>query len=360
VLQVDPGFDPENLLVVRMRLDDEKYRKGGAHLYYSQLLSEIRSLPGFEAAGGSTALPMDSVDVDFDRPFWKDGEPRPAGGGPGVRLRMTTMGYFETMGIPLIAGRIFDERDDRTKPRVLIVNETMARRTWRGESPVGRRLILDYQDSQAAYEIVGVVGDTRFEGYRSLPAPEAYIPHAQNPYLPMNLVIRTKSPLAIAPVVRSAVLVMDPNEPVHSLATMSELAGRSFARDRFSAVMMTVFGAVALLLATIGLYGVVAQSAAQRTREIGLRMALGAAPERIVALVLGSGLRIAAAGGILGVLGAVLGGPLLAGVLFETSSSEPGAILLAFGISMTTVVLACSVPARRAARLDPKATLNTD
>ncbi|MGH9390527.1 MAG: FtsX-like permease family protein, partial [Vicinamibacteria bacterium] len=146
VLHVDPGFDPENLLVVRMRLDDEKYRKGGAHLYYSALLSEIRSLTGVEAAGGSTALPMDSVDVDFDRPFWRDGEPRPAGGGPGVRLRMTTTGYFETMRIPLLEGRIFDDGDDRTKPRVLIVNETMSRRTWPGESPVGKRLVLDYQD----------------------------------------------------------------------------------------------------------------------------------------------------------------------------------------------------------------------
>ena len=363
VLQVDPGFDPENLLVVRMRLDDEKYRKGGAHLYYSALLSEIRSLPEVEAAGGSTALPMDSVDVDFDRPFWRDGEPRPAGGGPGVRLRMTTTGYFETMRIPLLEGRIFDERDDRTKPRVLIVNETMARRTWPGESPVGRRLVLDYQEYEAPYEVVGVVGDTRFDGYRSQPAPEAYIPHAQNPYLPMNLVIRAapgSSPLALAPGVRKTVLAMDAGEPVHSLRTMSELAGNSLAHDRFSAVVMTVFGVVALLLATIGLYGVVAQSVSQRHREMGLRMALGADRGRILALVLGSGLRIAIAGGILGVLGALLGGRFLTTVLYETSPSEPGAILLAVSISMATVLLACAVPARRAARLDPKTTLHLD
>ncbi len=360
VLQVDPGFDPENLLVVRMRLDDDKYRKGGAHHYYSELLSEIRSLPGVETAGGSTALPMDSVDVDFDRPFWRDGEPRPAGGGPGVRLRMTTTGYFETMRIPLLEGRIFDERDDRTKPRVLIVNETMARRTWRGESPVGKKLVLDYQDYQAAYVVVGVVGDTRFDGYRSQPAPEAYIPHAQNPYLPMNLVIRTATPLALAPAVRKAALALDPTEPVHSLETMSELAGSSLAQDRFSAVVMTVFGSIALLLATIGLYGVVAQSVSQRQREMGLRMALGADRRRILALVLGGGLRIAIAGAVLGVLGAILGGRFLTTVLFETSPWEPGAILLAVAVSMATVVLACSIPARRAARLDPKATLYLD
>jgi putative ABC transport system permease protein len=363
VVHVDPGFDPENLLVVRMRLDDDKYRKGGAHHYYSALLSEIRSLPGVEVAGGSTALPMDSVDVDFDRPFWRDGEPRPAGGGPGVRLRMTTLGYFETMRIPLLEGRIFEEHDDRTKPRVLIVNETMARRTWPGESPVGKRLVLDYQNYETPYEVVGVVGDTRFEGYRSRPAPEAYIPHAQNPYLPMNLVIRAapgSSPLALAPVVRKAVLAMDASEPVHSLQTMSELTGSSLAQDRFSAVVMTVFGAVALLLATIGLYGVVAQSVSQRQREMGLRMALGADRRKILALVLGSGLRLAIAGGVLGVLGAFLGGRFLTTVLFETSPSEPGAILLAVAISMATVVLACAVPAGRAARLDPKTTLHLD
>jgi len=363
VLQVDPGFDPENLLVVRMRLDDDKYRKGAAHLYYSALLSEIRSLPGVEAAGGSTALPMDSVDVDFDRPFWRDGEPRPAGGGPGVRLRMTTTGYFETMRIPLLEGRIFGEHDDRTKPRVLIVNETMAGRTWPGESPVGKRLILDYQDYQAAYEVVGVVGDTRFEGYRSEPAPEAYIPHAQNPYLPMNLVIRTapgSSPLALAPVMRETVLAMDASEPVHSLQTMSELTGSSLAQDRFSAVVMTVFGAVALLLAGIGLYGVVAQSVNQRQREMGLRMALGAHRSNILALVLGTGLRLASVGAILGALGAILGGRFLTSVLFETSPSEPGAILVAVAISTATVLLACSLPALRASRLDPRTTLHLD
>ena len=363
VLSVDPGFDPENLLVVRMRLDDDKYRKGGAHPYYTALLSEIRSLPGVEAAGGSTALPMDSVDVDFDRPFWRDGEPRPEGGGPGVRLRMTTIGYFETMRIPLLEGRLFDERDDRTKPRVLIVNETMARSTWPGESPVGRRLILDYQDYHAAYEVVGVAGDTRFDGYRSRPAPEAYIPHAQNPYLPMNLVIRVapgSSPLELAPVVRSTVLAIDASEPVHSLQTMSELAGSSLAHDRFSAVVMTVFGAVALLLAGIGLYGVVAQSVSQRQREMGLRMALGADRSSILALVLGGGLRLAMAGGFLGVVGAIVGGRFLTTVLFETSPSEPGAILVAVAISTATVLLACALPARRAAGLDPKTTLHLD
>ena len=270
---------------------------------------------------------------------------------------MTTTGYFETMRIPLLAGRIFDEHDDRTKPRILIVNETMARSTWEGENPLGKRLVLDYQDLQVAYEVVGVVGDTRFDGYRSRPAPEAYIPHAQNPYLPMNLVIRTASPLTLAPLVRKTVLELDASEPVHSLGVMADLARTTLASDRFSAVVMTVFGAVALLLATIGLYGVVAQSVGQRQREMGLRMALGADRRNILALVLGAGLRLAVAGALLGVLGAVAASRFLTSLLFETSPTEPLAMLLAVAISIFTVSLACVLPARRAARLDPKEAL---
>jgi ABC-type antimicrobial peptide transport system permease subunit len=160
--------------------------------------------------------------------------------------------------------------------------------------------------------------------------------------------------------VRKTVLVLDPSEPVHSLGVMSELAGSSLAPDRFSAVVMSVFGAVALLLATIGLYGVVAQSVSQRRREMGHRMALGADRRRILALVLGGGLRLAVGGALLGMLGTILGGRFLKTVLFETSPSDPLSVLLAVSISMATVLLACVLPARRASRLDPRATLQLD
>jgi putative ABC transport system permease protein len=173
----------------------------------------------------------------------------------------------------------------------------------------------------------------------------------------MNLVIRSDAPLALAPLVRETVLGLDPSEPVHSLDVMSALAGTSIAPDRFSAVVMTLFGGIALLLATIGLYGVVAQSVNRRRREMGLRMALGADRGRILALVLGSGLRIAAVGAGLGILGALAAGQFLSAVLFETSPSDPFAIVLAVAIAMATVILACLIPARRAASLDPKTTL---
>jgi putative ABC transport system permease protein len=132
VRAVELGFDPNDLLVARMRLDAKAYGGGGAHPYYTRLLERLRALPGVASAGGTTGLPMDELDIDFDRPFWRDDEPRPAGGGAGVQVRMATIGYFETMRIPLVEGRMFDERDDRSRPRILIVNKTMAERTWRG------------------------------------------------------------------------------------------------------------------------------------------------------------------------------------------------------------------------------------
>ena len=306
VLAVDPGFDPDNLLVVRMRLDGEAYGGGGAHPYYTRFLEEIRALPGVVAAGGATGLPMDELDTDFERPFWRTGEPRPEGGGGGVQIRMPTMGYFDAMRIPLLEGREVDIRDDRSRPRVLIVNETMARRTWPGESPVAKRLHIDYQGYEAIYDVVGVVGDTRFCGHENVPKPSVYIPHGQNPYLPLNIVVRTEGdPLSVAPLIRQTALAVDPAQPVHSIMTMEQLMGGYTGQDRFAAFLMTLFAGVALLLATIGIYGVVAYSVSQRQRELGLRLALGARSTDITRLVLGSGFRIASAGALVGLAGAL-------------------------------------------------------
>lgn len=358
VLAVDLGFDPDKLLVVRMRLDGATYGGGGAHPYYTQLLEEIRALPGVVAAGGTTGLPMDELDIDFDRPFWREGEPRPDGGGLGVQIRMPTVGYFETMRIPLLEGREVDIRDDRTKPRVLIVNETMARQTWPDESPVGQRLLIDYQNYEAVYEVVGVVGDTRFYGHKRATRRAVYIPHGQNPYLPLNIVIRTdRDPAALAPAIRRKALELDPAQPVHSIRTMDELMSGYLGQDRFAAFLMTTFAAMALLLATIGIYGVVAFSVSQRQRELGLRLALGAESRDIARLVLGEGVRIAAIGVVVGLGGAVIASRYLESILFGVSATDPATLVAAALLLMVTVLVACYVPARRASRVDPTQTL---
>ena len=361
VLAVDPGFHPDNLLVVRMRLDGEAYGGGGAHPYYTRFLEEIRALPGVVSAGGTTGLPMDELDTDFDRPFWREGEPRPEGGGTGVQIRMPTMGYFDAMHIPLLEGREVDLRDDRSRPRVLIVNKTMARRTWPGESPIGKRLHIDYQNYEAIYDVVDVVGDTRFYGHKNASKPAVYIPHGQNAYLPLNLVVRTEGdPLSVAHLIRQTALAVDPAQPVHSILTMEELMGGHTGQDRFAAFLMTLFAAMALLLATIGIYGVVAYSVSQRQRELGLRLALGARSADITRLVLGSGFRIAAAGALVGLAGAVMASRYLETVLFGISPTGPATLIAAAAVLMGTVLLACYLPARKAARLPPILTLRCE
>lgn len=362
VRAVDLGFDPADVVVARMRLGSA-YSGGGAHPYYTRLLEQLRALPGVRAAGGTTGLPMDELDIDFDRPFWRAGEPRPPGGGAGVQVRMATLGYFETMRIPLVDGRGFDERDDRTRPRVLLVNQTMANRTWPGESPLGKRIFLDYQAYAAPYEVVGVVGDVRFYGHKRPPKPAVYIPHAQNAYLPLNLVIRAGGPgqaAALAPAVRRVVLGVDASQPVHSLTTVDELLGIELGADRFAASLMTIFAGVALLLATIGVYGVVAFTVSQRRREMGLRLALGADRGALVRLVLGGGLRLAAAGAVLGLAGTFGASRYVAGVLFETSSLDPAVIAASAVLLGSMVMLASYLPARRAAGVDPTRSLRSE
>ena len=358
VLAVDLGFDADKLLVVRMRLDGESYSGGGAHPYYSRFLEKIRALPGVVAAGGTTGLPMDELDIDFDRPFWREGEPRPDGGGVGAQIRMPTVGYFEAMRIPILEGRDVDIRDDRTKPRVLIVNETMARQTWPGASPVGQRLLIDYQNYEAVYDVAGVVGDTRFYGHKKASRRAVYIPHGQNAYLPLNIVVRTTGdPAALAPAIRRTALELDPAQPVHSIRTMDELMEGYVGQDRFAAFLMTAFAGMALLLATIGIYGVVAFSVSQRRRELGLRVALGAEANDIARLVLAGGFRIAAIGTLVGLAAALVVSRYVESALFGVSASDPITLIAAALVLMATVLVACYVPARRAARVDPTQTL---
>jgi putative ABC transport system permease protein len=276
---------------------------------------------------------------------------------------MTTLGYFETMRMPLLEGRMFDERDDRSRPRILIVNKTMAERTWPGQSPIGRRIFIDYQQYQAPYEVVGIVGDVRFYGPKQQPKPAVYVPHAQNAYLPLNLVVRAApggSAAALAPAVRSVVLDLDAAQPVHSMRTMDALMGDVLGPDRFAAVLMSVFAAVALLLATIGVYGLVAFGVSQRRREIGLRLALGASRGALVRLVVGSGLRLALAGVAIGLVTAYGTSRYLESVLFETSPSDPVTLAATACLLVGTVLVASYLPARRAARVDPMLTLRSE
>jgi len=213
-------------------------------------------LPSVTSAAAVTTLPMSDVGVDFQRPYWRAGDPEPKGDGDRVAIRMATPGYFSTMGISLLQGRTFSDADRREAFAVIIVSQDFAERVWGDESPIGKRLMLDYNRGKYAYEVVGVSAGVRYYGPKIAPRPEVFIPHAQNAYLPMNLVVRTTSdPNLLREAVKAEVQNLDPTQPVSNIQTMEALLWRSTAVDRFAMWLLGLLGGLALILATTGVFG---------------------------------------------------------------------------------------------------------
>jgi len=199
-----------------------------------------------------------------------------------ANVRMATPGYFATLGLPLVSGREFTAQDGMTAPAVIIVNESLARRAWNGEDPIGRTLVLDYQNGPSPRQVVGVVRDARYRGPRSDPAPEIFIPHAQNPYLVMNVLVRTTvDPGALAQTARAQALQVDPDQPVHSVRTMRRLLDDTMQQDRFAMLLVALFALAGLATAATGVYALLAYAVGQRRREIAVRMAIGASSSSV-------------------------------------------------------------------------------
>lgn len=355
MLAVDPGFDPNGLAIMRIGLDHATYTKGAqAREFYRELTRQLADVPGVAAVGAVTALPMSPVGTDFSRPYWREGEADPGGDAPKADIRMATPGYFEAMRMTVRSGRCFTNADGPQAPRVIVVNETLARKVWPGRDPMGQRLVLDYLGGAYPYEVVGLVNDTRFRGLKAAPRPEIFIPHAQNPYLDLSLVVRTSGePGPMLRTVQQAIRTIDPRQPAYGLFTMDELVRRSVSAERFITLVLALLASVALLLAATGIYGVLSFLVAQRTSEIGLRLALGASPGQVVGLVMSEAMRLALAGCAAGLLVSLTLARLPSRLLYGVGPSDP----LAFGLAllfMATVALAASLqPARRASRLDP-------
>ena len=249
--RVDVGFDTSNLLVLRITPDAARYRTNAQTTdYYRRVLNSLREVPSIRSVAAVTALPMSTIGSDFTRPYWPE-HARPEGKAVSqASIRMATPGYFGTLGLSMIAGREFTDRDDADAPRVVIINQKLARNTWGTENPVGRNLILDYQRGPYPYEVVGVVRDARYDGPRSEPTPEIFIPHAQNPYLVMNVIARTKlDPLAVAQTAHAYARRVDPDQPVHSMTTMDQLLGDAVQQDRFAMLLITLFAVAGLITA---------------------------------------------------------------------------------------------------------------
>jgi hypothetical protein len=271
---------------------------------------------------------------------------------------MATPGYFATLRRTLSSGREFTDADDRAARRVIVVNESLARRTWPGEDAVGRTVIVDYQGGAYPYEVVGVAGDALHYGPRREPRPEIFIPHAQNPYLVMNVVVRTAiEPHALAQTARAQALRVDPDQPVHSVTTMNDLRADSMEQDRFGALLLALFAAAGLVVAGTGVYSLCSYTVSQRRREIAVRMAVGASAGRVARLVLTESLTLAAAGAVVGLAGALAMGRLSRAVLFGISPYDPWTVISTVILLAVIVVTATWLPARRACLVDPATTM---
>jgi putative ABC transport system permease protein len=357
LLLVDPGFDPHHVLTLGLSLPHTRYaRPDQRAAFYAELLERVRALPGVLSAAAITPLPLggDSVATRFT----VEGQPAPAPGQkPRAEYRAVTAGYFETLHIPLKRGRTFDARDRREAPAVAVVNEALAAQVFPGENPLGQKLSIGLRADKSdpgTFEVVGVVGDVHHAGLHVPSRPEIYVPHPQQSWSWTAIVVRTSGdPLAIGGPIRREVAALDPEQAVYNVRTLSELLSGSLAAHRFIMTLLAGFALLALALATVGVYGVMAGSVERRTGEIGLRMAVGADPGDVLRMVLGQAARLAAAGVTLGLVTAFALTRVMQSLLFGVSPTDPATFAAVAGVLAAAAVLASYLPARRAARVDP-------
>ncbi|HEV2129635.1 MAG TPA: ABC transporter permease, partial [Longimicrobiaceae bacterium] len=361
--QVDPGFQAQGALSFRVALPEADYENDPARAaLIGQLLERVKALPGVTSAGAVAYLPMSGSSMTLT--FEIEGrEPAQPGEGPVAETRPATPEYFRAMGIPLLRGRGFSEQDRAGAPQVVVISQETARRFFPGEDPIGQRLTLSWtRDSvPVGGEIVGVVGDVRHYGMEREVDPTVYVPHAQTSVNAMSLVVRTSvPPMSLVPAVKREVEALDPNLPLQQVRPLEELVSESVSQPRFYMLLLSIFAGVALLLASIGIFGVISYSVTRRTREIGVRIALGADPKRVVQLVVGGAIGLAALGVGLGLLGALAGTRLLSGLLFGVEPTDPVTFAVVSTLLMGVAVLASYLPARRATRVDPMVALRAE
>jgi putative ABC transport system permease protein len=355
--QVDSGIKTDNLLTLQLSLPQKEYTEDKqSRDFYRELLSRLEATPGVRSVGAVNILPLGGG-FSCDS-FARDDRPAPPNEEPCAEYRLITPDYFRTMGVPLMAGRGFTERDNEDSTQVVIINEAMAQKFWPGEDPIGMRLTPD-TGKHVSREIVGVVRNVKHFGFAADAAPEFYIPFFQDYYArSMALALRTDSnPTSLIGAVRNEVWSLDKSLPVINVRTMNELVARSVAQPRFRTMLLGIFASVALMLAALGIYGVVSYSVTQRTREIGIRMALGAQTSDILKLILGHGVAVTMIGVAIGVAAASIVTRVLASFLFKVDVTDAGTFAGVSLLLMAVALLACYIPARRAMKVDPMVAL---
>ena len=363
LVNVDLGFAPRNTAALQV-FHYGADRVEAAPNFFRETLAGIRALPGVAAAGAVSSFPLGLADLTAESPLTlHDRPPPPPGEEPSTAVSIATPAYFETMRIPLRAGRWFDERDDARRPAVAVINEALARRHWPDADPLARRVTVQAEGFAGAFEaeIVGVVGAVRARGFDSPARPELFIPHAQAPSGGMTYVVRTAGdPAASVPAIQGVVWDAAPDLTFYSVATVEDLLSDTLATRRFTTTVLGLFGLAALTLAGLGIYGVIAVATAQRTREIGLRLALGAERRAVVWMVVRGAVGLAGAGVALGLLAALLLAQTLTSLLFEVAPFDVPTFAAVSLLLLAAAAAAAWSPARRASRVDPLVALRTE
>ncbi len=360
LLRVDPGFSTENVVALPVFVWSRYPTEPQRATFFQETLRRIEGVPGVTAAGAASTIPFHEVLGDTRTRLTIEGRPTAADARPTIGVNVASPGYFRAMGIAVVQGRAFGPTDVGSTTPVAVINETMARRFWPDDDPLGQRIrVTDGPD--VAREIIGIVRDTRDSSLDATPGPTVFLPHQQYPIGEMTYVVRTSGdPLSIVSSVKAAVWAVNKQLPFRPITTLRRLVATSVAPRQFVLVLMSAFGLVGLFLAALGLFGLVNHLVTQRTQEIGLRIALGAAPQGIVQGLVGEGIRLAGIGVAIGLLGAVGLTQLLSGLLFGVRPTDPLAFAGAIVVVLSVAGLASYVPARRAAAMSPVLALRTE
>ena len=353
---VPAGFDTTNVITARIALPDTTYGKPQqAADFYKKLLDRVSTLPGVQSAGAAWWIPLSGSEVGFNVNI--EERPVAAGQQPIAEVNVVTPNYFQAVRVPIRRGRAFTDRDDRNAPPVAIVTESFAKQYFPGEDPVGKRIIPNGSvdpGKPPVREIVGVVADMHLISLRLPPKPQIYVPHQQFAIQSMSIFVRTQTdPQLLTAALRRAVAEMDKDVPVYRTRTLADYMSGSIAQPRLNAMLVTLFAVIALLLAAAGIFGVMSYSVAQRTQEIGIRLALGAQRHDVLRLIVLQGMRFVGAGLFLGLIGVFVCSRLLQSFLFDIGATDLRTMFTVTLILTGVAFLACLLPARRATLVDP-------
>jgi len=351
--RVDAGLNTRNVLTAGLSLPRYKYSDTNRQrTFYQQALERIRHVPGVEHAAVTYFLPFSNFATDF---FTIEGQPEVAEEDrPQARFGFISEDYFRTMGIAMMKGRDFNERDTSDSPQVVIINPAAARQFWPNEDPIGKRI----KALRQVREIIGVSGEVKQAGLDKPSDPEIFLPYQQAPFLYLQLAVRTTDdPMKTVAAIKHEVQTIDQDMPLTGIKTMDQYLSDSIANPRFQSRVLSLFAAIALLLAAAGLYGVMSYAVAQRKHEIGVRVALGARSSDVLKLVVGEGLKLTLIGIAIGLVAAVALTRLLASLLFGVSTTDPATFVIIALLLISVALLACYLPARRATKVDPMVAL---